>query len=51
MIIEMDLLFEIEEITNKKYKCCKADDEDRYVSVININELLQDLVEAYKRKE
>lgn len=51
MIIEMDLLFEIEEITKKKYEIHKADDEDKYVGIENVRQIILDLVEAYERKD
>lgn len=51
IIIDMDLLFEIEEITKKQYKANKVDDEDKYVNIQNAREMIEDLVEAYNRKE
>ena len=51
IIINMDLLFEIEEITKKQYKSNKVDDEDKYVGIENVRQVILDLVEAYNRKE
>lgn len=50
-MMSMDLLFEIEEITKKQYICSKVDDEDRFVGIIDINEIVEDLVKECKRKE
>lgn len=50
-IMNMDLLFEIETITKKQYKCSKVDDDDLFVSIYDINEIIQDLIKECKKKE
>lgn len=52
MVIDMDLYFEIKKITGKDYEiyALTTKEEDK-IMITNIKGVLEDLVEAYNRKE